>query len=349
MSDAAMDTETRGWQPKKKRTGRFRNFAILFGLLGLVAASPIGQLLFAVAFITIIGIPLAVAIMALPTIGLVVVSAFLVWRFRPHKGIISVLVAFGVVLAVMAVAPTAHNLEVRAYLAQLSGGDVGAPEGPDALPLERGGVVGLIKRRNLCEAACVHLLMTGQASQVLVTRFRKSRWEPDFTDDAHRYELERHAQCPERRVIGGGVSVHGQHKRDKTAGTIAGEYARLLDAGYCMVITKTQLKEADIVVTARTFRYFDSPWTISPIPALMRAGRMAVFERGADNRFVTRWQQTPVDYSLLETPLLVMFRTHSEFRITTEFWRTYVRDDRRQFHRNELLRQIGFRFPEKLV
>ncbi|MEN0000868.1 MAG: hypothetical protein AAF940_08285 [Pseudomonadota bacterium] len=349
MSDAAVDSETRGWQPKKKRTGRFRNFAILFGLLGLVAASEIGHLVFVLGLVTVIGIPLAFLVMALPTIGLVVCGAFLVWRLRPHRGEASVLTAFAVVIATLVVVPTLHNLEINARLAQLASGDKGSAEGPSALPLQRGGVVGLIKRRSLCEAACVHLLMTGQASQVFVTRFRKNRWAPDFSADAHRYQLEKHAECPERRVHGGGVSLHGQHTRDKTPGTIAGAYARLQDEGYCMVITKASLRDADVVVTARTFRYFDSPWTVSPIPSLMRAGRMAVYQRDADNRFVTHWQQTPVDYSLLMTPLAVIFRTQAEFRTTTEFWRTHVRDERRQYHRNEVLRQIGFRFPDQLV
>ncbi|MEO1702281.1 MAG: hypothetical protein AAFR71_09545 [Pseudomonadota bacterium] len=348
MSDRVSDHNERGWTRPNKRSGAFRNWAIIIGFLGLVAASPIGQAGYILFLITVIGMPIAFGIMAVPSIALVTVCAFFIWRFRPHKGLRSVFVAFGVVLVALLVIPTLHNLEVRARVAQLTGNDVGAPDGAIGVNYQRGGDVGLIKRRNLCEAACVHMLMTGQASSVLVTRFSKSQWSPDFGVNAHRYQLERHVECPERQVIGGGVRVHGQHRRDKTPGTIAGDYARLLDAGYCVVITKASLADADLVVTARTSRYFAGPWTVSPVPSLIKAGRMAVYEQEENGRFVTRWQQTPTHYSLLKTPLVIVFNVGAQLRTSTEFLRTYTRDDRPHLQRGEILRRAGFQLPDRL-
>lgn len=341
--------DERGWQPPKpKRTGRFRNFALLFGFLGIVAASPIGQTLYVISLITVIGIPFAAIIWVLPTLGLVVCLAFVVWRVLPHRGYSSIMAAFGMTIAALFIFPSLHNVEINRTLATLQGRDVGAPSGPIGIGRDDHRKIGLVKKRDRCEETCVWLLMSGQAQEVLIARQPRRGLDPDFSSDAVAYRLENHLECPDQRGVRGGVRVHSKHFAEKTANTIAGDYARLQDRGVCVVRGEATLSDAELVAVSLSNQDARQPSTISPVPSLISTGRTALYERVDDGKWAIRWQQTPTRASLLKTPLLITFHTGAQLSTKTEFWRTAVRDDRTFPTNAEILRRAGFSFPGSL-
>lgn len=336
--------------PKRRGPARtFRNIAIIIGVLGIVLGSPIGQVIYVVSLLSVIGIPIAMIVFAVPTISMVVVSAFIIWRFSKLRTMrAGVVVSFVCVAVLMAYIPIAHNAEIRSRVSQLTSGDIGRVEGKIATNFSRDGTVGMATTgRNLCREACVHLLMTGQASKVIVFKLNSAMTTADFKSYSYSYRMEKRDTC-ERPRGGGGVRVHSKNKRDKTPGTISGDYARRLDQGYCVIIEEAMVGDADIVFVSTDRTKFEQPRTLSPINSLIEASNMAVYERDTSGIWTTRWQKTPMRYSFLKPALAFIFHTGAGLQTTSELWRKRVSVDTKHQKMGELLRRAGFSVPSVL-
>jgi hypothetical protein len=331
----------------------FRNLAILMGIVGLLFASTIGQIIYAIGMISVIGIPIALVVEAIPTFALVIVIGYLLWRFiPPFNGwtpAISVAAACLLLLGI----PPLHNAEITARVAALTRGNVGSSAGPGNLPVKENQTLALVSRQSrasLCDPICLHLLMSGEAARVLMAPLKDAQAEPDPAMRAYRYSLDRRADCPKPKIAGAGVRTHAQHFREKTPGTISGRYATMLEQGYCLDIAEAKLGEADLAFLAVHGRDFPFPSTISPIAARATASRAGVYAPTGKGEMAPLWQQTSVSYSLLGPVLMSRIKIHPGMSGTSvDWWRNDFKTGQPTFRSlSELIRATGIILPAEV-
>lgn len=343
---ASMDgTAQRGWRPPRAKSNRFRNIAILAAIVGAVLASPVGAGIFIVAMISVIGIPIALLVAAIPTLCLFIVLAYAAYRFGKFSGTAGTVAAFAIAGAAMVVFPQIHNAEIRWKVAKLIAEDrtpdnFAAVSGAGEVP-----ALGVALRhgaRNLCSETCVHLLIRGQVRSVLIANLDEGASRPDFGARAFVNRLERGADCKQGRV-----RLNSFHVRDRKPGTVAAAYLDLKDKGYCITTSEATLRDADSVVMTLDQRYFPKPWTVSPIASEIKGSRMAYYVRNESGLFDVAWQETRLSYSLLGPVLAHAFSGGAELRMDTGWWRKDVRPQSRYRSQLDFMRDvIGFDLPE---
>ncbi|MEO1744909.1 MAG: hypothetical protein AAFR13_00090 [Pseudomonadota bacterium] len=317
--------------------------------MGLLCASPLGVILYVVSAITVIGIPIAILVMAVPTISVFVVGAFLIWRFTPLDGVIGAAVAFVFAAALMVIVPFAHNAEMGARVSLLKRADQPTPDAATLAQINRGDVFGIARphgSRAICRALCAHLLITGQATAVIMGSVPKGRNDPDFETKAYMFVLQKVDECKHRNV-----RLHSQHSHDRTPTTIAGRYARLRDGGYCIVTHEASLAKAETVVMSLDRLDFTPPWTFSPMASLIRAERAAVYTKAASSRtgLARAWQVTRVNWSQLASPLSFIFQGTHGLNVEGRWRRSYIVDPTGVPDQLGIIRALGFDLPDKLI
>ncbi len=328
----------------------FRNLAILSGVLGLLFASPFGQIIYVAGMISVIGIPIALLAEAIPTLAIVIVTGYLLWRFVPPFRGRTPVAALAAASALLLIIPPLHNAEIEAQVANLKSGDVGPAAVPSEIPLDARQTLALLSlrgRSSLCDQVCLHILMSGQAARVLMATLKDGEAAPVPAMRANGYTLERRAECPEPAIRGAGARPHGRNFHEKTEGTISGRYATMLDEGYCLVATEATLDDADLALLAIRTRDFSPPSTISPISAETRASRAGIYGGTAQGALVPIWQQTSVSYSLLKPVLRSKIKVPAGLSgASTGWWRDDIKSDQPEFQSlADLMRAVGFSLP----
>jgi hypothetical protein len=327
--------------------------AILAGVLGLIFASPIGHIIYVAAMMSGIGIPIALVVAAIPTIALVVVAGYLIWRFVPPFRQWTAAISLAAACLLLVIIPPAHNAEIKAQVADLTSSDAGRPSGPEDLSVKAGQALALISKRSrpsLCDQICLHLLMSGEASRVLMVPLADDEAAPDPAMRAFGYILEPRADCPSPGSGDTGARPHAQNFREKTPGTISGRYATLLEQGYCLDATEATLGEADLAFMVLDQRDFPVPSTFSPVAAGTRASRAGVYAPSAQGKLAPVWQQTPVSYSLLGPVLMTTINVSAGLSGTsTGWWRDRFETGQHEFGTlSKLIRASGISVPAEL-
>jgi hypothetical protein len=331
----------------------FRNLAILSGILALVCASPIGQIVYVVGMISVIGIPLAFLVEAIPTIGLVIGIGYLLWRFVPPFGGWTPAISVAAACILLLMVPPVHNAEIELKVAALTSGNTGPASGPGQLPRKAGQALALISRRNrpsLCDQICLHLLMSEEARRVLMVPLEEGRVELDPAMRAYSYSLERRARCPDPKIAGAGARTHSRNFRKKDPETISGRYAIMLEQGYCLTIANANLGDADLAFLVANGPDFPVPATVSPIAAGIVASRAAISAPNGNGQWAPLWQQTAVSYSFLGPVLMPRFKIQAGMSGTSVgWWRDDFRTGQPQFRSlSALIRAAGINLPEEI-
>ncbi len=344
-------TATKGSGPKSGKF--FLSLAVLSGILGLLLASPIGHIIYIVGMISVIGIPIALLVAAIPTIALVIVAGYLIWRFVPpfrSWNAIASIAAAGMLLLII---PVAHNAEIKAQVADLISSDTGHPSGPGHLPFEADQTLALISapgRSSLCDQICLHLLMSGDAARVLMVPLKADQAAPDPAMRAYSYILDRRATCPAPGIRSTGARTHARNFHEKAPGTISGRYATMLEQGYCLVAAEATLRDADLAFMVVDRSAFPVPSTLSPIAAGMMVSRAGVYARSQRGELATVWQQTSVSYSLLGPVLMPTINVPAGLSGTsTGWWRDRFETGKPEFSTlPRLIRATGISLPAEL-
>lgn len=331
----------------------YRNLAIILGLIGLLAISSIGQVLYVISLISVIGIPLAFVILAIPALAIVFVSAYLIWRFIPPFKNYSILVSILTIVVLMLVYPLLHNMRVKSNLAGLISNDVGPASVPSGRKLLSGKSFALVsksRRALTCNDLCLHLLMSYQASSVLMSKLDKHQNYPDSKSKAFEYKLQRRSQCPEFTVRGMSVRPHSKNFREKKSGTIGGKFATMIDNGYCIIADESKVANADTTFMVLPRNRFSQPSSWTPIQKGIKATRAGIYQYDSNSGMRPIWQHTSVDYTLLEPILLPMITVSPGLSGTSAgWWRKRIRSDSPKYYRlRDLLRASGLTFPANL-
>lgn len=345
MTDESM-SGSRGWNIPRKKSNRFRNWAIVAALVGLLFASDIGAVAYVVSLISVIGIPLAFVIVAIPTICLLIVLAYAVFRLTGLKGLTGQILAFVAAAGILVVYPPVHNAEINLRVASLIGDDVSAPRGAGAL-VSPAQTLGLMRRsgdRGICRETCVYLLIRQQVAAVAIAKLDKRAAVPGFDEPAKIFRLVQQSPCEMRDV-----RVNSIHAKSREAGTITDMFLDLVDRGYCISTEDGVISQADRIVMVANTRYFPEVRTISPVASTIKASRAGLYAKTTSGSFATLHQDTPVTYSLLGPVLAHTFDGGSGLSVKASWWREWHRTERRTPEERDYLREtVGLIFPENL-
>ena len=325
------------------RSNRFRNITIVMALVGLLCASGLGADLTAIAFITLIGIPIAAVITILPTIALATVLAYLIWRFTPISGFIGIVGAYAAAIGLMLAVPPLHNIEVEAAIKRLTATDV-EMTGVEVPPGGHNIVIGLPstdRKGSRCDLTCMHLLVSRQVNAVVKTVINKEALAPDLSSGGYRYWLERSNECDLSYVV-----AYGSDFKERRQETIAGAYGIMTDRGTCIVRSKARLSDADLIVFARRWQKFPQPSTFSPIASGIRASRSGIYKPNDHSILQTLWQKTSIAYSTLK-PILAHSWRQSGYSLEAEWWRTHFRPDP-HMNLKDTLAAMKYKMPKRL-
>ena len=235
-------------------------FLVLLAGLGLVSLGA-GDLTIGLMF-TLIGIPLAVLILALPSIALVLCSARILDRALLRHLVPGIgptgYIAVGLVLVALAGLSLTANQMQGSQIVALQRGD----HNDLRLPLT-GETIAYVSGTPsvLCGDFCQRLLLAGQAKQVLVTIGSSALAEGplDPATPAQSWRIEDRPTCPPVDLPRDGTI--------RIAGAPTGNDALRADlvmragiaAGHCLIGGLTTLAGADVVITDVTMRTSVSP------------------------------------------------------------------------------------------
>jgi hypothetical protein len=271
-------------------------FLVLLAIGAVLSMALQGLLL--LFMISIVGIPLAIAMAALPALALVLILARLVQRLVLDRvlprmaGRVTGGVAVALVLAVLVAIAALDRRGQAEAIAELTAG------GRDVLvlPLPKGVVA--IRSRDpdtACNDLCRRLLVTGSAATVLLQRLEDPTLPVDPASPAVSYRLEQRASCPEPALGRDGEFVLAIEDEAASPGTAPASSLVLrgrIAQGICLIDAAARLGEAEVVITRARLSEMpqaDSAGFLSGT-ALITADRLSVHLReGSGFTEAYRW------------------------------------------------------------
>jgi len=221
-----------------------RRWTIRLGIVAwIVLALP---LLTIFALISVIGIPLALVMMATPTLALVFVLAYVAQRLHGRDGPAGVAISFGLALLVLAGIAQLANARLDHRADEFLAGDIDTLERPlraSSIGLASYGYFGRSRGESRCEETCQRLLLSGAAQRVLMADGKPDNegWTAEMP--ALSYRIEERATCPP-------VHVSERRANQPVDEAKPQETMRLaIASGRCLLEEPSTLAEADVVIT----------------------------------------------------------------------------------------------------
>lgn len=227
-----------------------RRWTLRFGIAAFVTLAL--PALTVIALISIIGIPLGLAMMATPLLFVVVGLANIVQRLVGRDGPHAVIASLGLAVAALAGVAGYCNALLDRRGDELLSGDVDTLEKPlraDAIGLAGLDHVVWSKGQTRCDELCQRLLLSGAATRVLVPERRSDGHEWDAETPAVAFRLEERAECPV-------VQIPGRRSRRPVDDAKPDEAMRLaIASGRCLIEEAGTMADAEaVVVTGRAHR-----------------------------------------------------------------------------------------------
>lgn len=225
-------------------------------VIAALVAIGVGQIVYVVALISIIGIPVALAFLALPALASLYIAGELVhqlsrvFRRGPAKPVSRRTVAV-LVTAASFIAAQAANLHIGASARALTAGDFARR---DAAPIDRFALTGDRLRDKdekfpACDSLCLRLLISGAVKEVILTGPVDPAAGPSAGARAIAAKFEQRGVCAQQFYFPSAPSPLVARGK-----ALVGEYAayeearRRQDEGHCLVETETRLGAAEAVL-----------------------------------------------------------------------------------------------------
>jgi hypothetical protein len=284
-------------QSPGRRVSRFDKRLILAGILAAICLSPIGLAVGILALVSIIGIPIAIVIGAIPALFLIALVVRLVRLVMPVPGpagwTLSAIAGLGLMtvpayLANQRLEATAHSLVKEDQLV------LPAPRRPDALAfIQDAGY----RRDDVCGDFCQRALLNGIVRSFIAAHRNSPRIDPDSLSGT-RFRFEQRAECPLIDVPDGidPVELAGQQPAHDQAKP--GDLIRLrIAAGDCLIAEPASVADADAVITHGSIRTGKSDYAagFDIMADTVSAGRVAYFVR-ENGTLKEAFRETGVNY-----------------------------------------------------
>jgi hypothetical protein len=288
----------------KRRSGSF--WLWFFGIFGALALLfPDGVL---IALMSIVGIPIAVLMMAAPIVFIVLFATkYLATYFG--AGIRGYVLAFAATMAALAVVPFLQNAKLEKQSRALVSGDLNALTGPlkvDVLAVQRNEAIKPRGNGYYCDEFCARVLLTKSAKQIIYSQVLAQGEAIDAGAQTVSYRLEERATCPAMKLEQRGAEI--QVDQEKGADTVRQPLDLLkiaIASGQCLIEESAPLTTADALLSDYQVARgkSDAQAGFDIFADTVRADRLAVHLRdGTGFREVYRW--TGVTTGKL-TPILI--------------------------------------------
>jgi hypothetical protein len=266
---------------------RYLAWSTVLIALGIAAAITMLAPAFAtVAAITIIGLPIALFLMAAPLLFMLALGTLLIGRkldaSRP-----AYIAGFAAAAIILAIPPTIANraLEKDARALVADDRDDGTKPAP-------GGVFGLRyasmphfdEKAVFCDGLCQRLLLNGVASRVLVaTDDLAAPLDPSLGADSFR--MEKRASCPAVELASGLDPIEIEKERLDWRSKRIDELMQIaIGGGNCLIAERAAMGAADLVISFGNFRWGASSMGagLSLMADTIGADRIALHQRRGD-------------------------------------------------------------------
>ena len=226
--------------------------ALLF-VLGLAAAvALVSPGLIVLLFISIIGFPIAIFLMAAPTLFLVLFLARL-FQKSLGGGRSKFFIGIGAALGFLAIGPWWVNagLEKKADALILEDRDtLPLRFTANALAIRSTGYRHGSKDKVMCDDLCLRMLLNQQANAIIIAHSIEASAPIDFSEKALSYKLEKRPHCPEIKLEAGNGNITIDGEKYKSGAKNATELMRFeIAKGNCLIEQTAQLADADVVVS----------------------------------------------------------------------------------------------------
>ncbi len=256
----------------------------------LVFLSPIGQIFVVFLFISIIGIPVAMALAVIPPLAIVLAfAAIFAWPFR-KSGWPVVALAFIPAIAAMFIVPVVHNM----FASQEARALVESDKTDGVMPFAGQSLAIFVKPRHSqeCLDFCQRALVSSGVKTFIVASSDKTWPHIDLGAQGTAYFLEKRPSCEPVKLR----DKVSDYPVLKDAPSPAPALRLLMAAGTCLIAEQRKITDADAVLhyAEMVENRFDRH-SLSPFFVPMRALRMAWYVRDGDG-FSQTFQPTAVDY-----------------------------------------------------
>lgn len=289
------------------RPRSFDRFLIGLGIAAFLCLTPLGAGMAIVAAISIVGLPLTLAMAAIPPLFLFLLIARLFYlAMGSHGKVVSGLLA----LATLAIIPLVENRRLDALALSLAAGDVNLIEARPAIST-LAVVRAKSRQANVCGDFCQRALLNGAVAAIIMAGQDAPTGPPAGEVAGTMFRLERRGACPaiDLKDGTGGLKIAGEKRNsgDKSPADLL----RLKAAqGECIIEREASVAEADAVLAFGTLRRGTSPYAagLEPFADTVSAERLS-FHRRENGALVERYRATGVTYHRL-LPLLAPSYVH---------------------------------------
>lgn len=322
----------------------------LVRVLGIAATiTLLAPTLVVVAMISIVGIPLGLALGLSPTLFFLALGATAGRRYAGSEGLLPALAGAAMALLLLAAGASFYNGHLDGIAADLMSGDhdeLPRPLPTKALALLTRGSYRSSKDTSACNGLCQRLLLSGAVERVLVAELPRDtvEWTPALparafrmeqrdscaavivADDSNRSDIENLPRKDGDRVVFYGAG----------AASPAAEMRVAIASGRCLVEDAATLEDADTVAMAANVHRgaTESTAGIHPGTDTVRAERLTLSQR-TPGGFTERYRWTGIRIEK-HPPLLLLTAVGGggDLRMVAGFARNSVRLGDRPFSKN---------------
>lgn len=221
-------------------------FPVLLALIILtILVIHIPQLV-TITAISIIGLPIALALWAAPSLLLSCIVFLIIFRFLPFRGPRRVFLSVALVPATLALLPLILTLPLYLEAREWISDDLNRV----SLPLNSRTIAFRQSEGDRCDEFCILVLLAGSVEKVIVARTIPGEKELEPQQSANAFRFERRPVCPvAQEKFSANALVQAQQARHIPPIRVKDVVNLKVSQGLCLVSEHATLSEADLVVT----------------------------------------------------------------------------------------------------
>ncbi len=299
----------------------FGLIAIIAAVLGLISVA-LAPTVFVVGMISVIGIPLALLAVIFPTVCLLVVLAYVVFRIWPDQTALGIARSFLIAFLIMLAVPLVYNFQVSRAVASLASDDLAAALEP-LKPDETLVVFTRSRSSQKCFNTCIDLLLSKQIAAYVVASLPRVSGQPESDAKATLHRLEQGSDCENQMVI-----PKNRSSNEDRPGTVAHALKIAAEGGMCIRSTPINLADADPLraIMHKDRSSLDYPERAVFIKTMIRPSQIAVYAYRRDTGWSKLMQQTNVGYSMLGPVLAHTIPSTTISSTRSSWWRENVHE-----------------------
>lgn len=285
------------------------------------------------AAITIIGLPIAVALVLAPGLFPIVAIVWLAYRlFGLHRTPFGGVIALPIALSILAIPALILNPVLGARV------DAFLADDHDDLKLPlKARTIAVRKKQDVdgihlsCGGFCLHALLTGAAERIILLNEEDSSSSPDPESRGRSFHIERRSKCPAVTFYPGEQRLNLDLPPDRIASKYASPVVLMklrIEQGECLIESEAPLADADVVLSTGLIHagLSNSDAGIDPFADTVTAYRNTVDQR-TKNGFEEVYRLTGVRAGRL-APILFAVPHFAEERRGTVFMTAFLRRTR---------------------